>query len=127
MVVMHKSKVKSEEYISSVINEIQQWIDANLSERITVDAVAQRAGYSKWYFQRLFHHVTGFTVAKYICSRRMSMASELLIRTDMKINDVVMEVGYDSPSVFIRAFKRYFSTAPGDYRKNYLQKIDSLN
>ncbi|WFN96844.1 hypothetical protein MAY91_01385 [Edwardsiella ictaluri] len=37
-----------------LVDALIQWIEQNLDKRILIDDIAERAGYSKWYLQRLF-------------------------------------------------------------------------
>ncbi|HFM0974788.1 TPA: hypothetical protein ACNRFE_005087, partial [Escherichia coli] len=41
---------------SSDINEFAKWIDENLEVELSINIEAKKAGYSKWYLQRLFKH-----------------------------------------------------------------------
>ena len=57
---------------SSDINEFAKWIDENLEVELSINIEAKKAGYSKWYLQRLFKHIICISIGRYInkCSRR---------------------------------------------------------
>lgn len=119
MAGFNNKAVPGEEYICCVIADIVQWINSSLSGPLDIGTVAQKAGYSRWYFQRLFNHATGIPLGKYIRARRMELAAELLVSTDMNVSDIIVEVGYESAAVFTRSFKKHFGITPGYYRKKY--------
>lgn len=87
--------------------------DANMS----VENVAEHAGFSIDYFNRVFLAHTGFTVMSYVNYMRIKKAVELLRNTEKTVLDIALEVGYDSHEGFIKAFKRIYGVAPSEYRK----------
>ncbi|MCU6238865.1 AraC family transcriptional regulator, partial [Morganella morganii] len=58
-----------------VVDEILNWIENNLESDLSLEAVAGKAGYSKWHFQRIFKQQTGYTLASYVRARRLSCAA----------------------------------------------------
>ena len=57
------------QFHTTVIKDVLLWIEHNLDQSLLLDDVANKAGYTKWYFQRLFKKVTGVTLARlYSCS-----------------------------------------------------------
>ncbi len=49
------------QFHTTVIKDVLLWIEHNLDQSLLLDDVANKAGYTKWYFQRLFKKVTGVT------------------------------------------------------------------
>lgn len=68
-----------------LVESLSEWIEQNLDKRIVIDDIAERAGYSKWYLQRLFKEVTGDNLASYVRHRRLMRAAAELKRTDKKL------------------------------------------
>lgn len=100
-----------------LVETLSEWIEQNLDKRIVIDDIAKRAGYSKWYLQRLFKEVTGDNLASYVRHRRLMRAAAELKRTDKKIMDITLQYGFESQQTFTRAFKRRFGTSPGVFRQ----------
>ncbi len=94
-----------------------------IDEDITVQAVAEHAGFSIDYFNRLFLSHTGFTVMAYIGYRRLKRAVWLLRTTDKSVLDIALEVGYASHEGFIKAFKKEYGVTPSEYRHQHREKI----
>ena len=63
------------QFHTTVIKDVLLWIEHNLDQSLLLDDVANKAGYTKWYFQRLFKKVTGVTLASYIRARRLTKAA----------------------------------------------------
>ncbi|AGH74543.1 helix-turn-helix domain-containing protein [Edwardsiella piscicida] len=100
-----------------LVDALIQWIEQNLDKRILIDDIAERAGYSKWYLQRLFKEVTGYSLAAYVRKRRLIRAAAELQRSNKKIMEITLQYGFDSQQTFSRAFKRRYGTSPGSYRQ----------
>lgn len=84
---------------------------------MSVEKVADHAGFSMDYFNRIFLAHTGFTVMAYINYMRVKKAVVLLRNTDKTVLEIALEVGYDSHEGFIKAFKKHYGVTPSDYRK----------
>ena len=92
-----------------------------------MENVAEHAGFSMDYFNRIFLAHTGFTVMAYVNYMRVKRAVELLRNTDKTVLDIALEVGYDSHEGFIKAFKKVYGVAPSEYRKQNMHKALSWN
>ena len=64
-----------------------------------------------------FKNQTGQTVIDYTTNLRMEKAKELLISTELGLNDIPLQVGYLNVSSFIRRFKQLTGLTPGQYVK----------
>ena len=91
-------------WLENLSNAIE-YIEKNLDSDISVDAAAQIACCSTYYFQRMFTYVAGISLSEYIRRRRMSQAAFELQRTDKKVLDIALKYGYSSPTAFNRAFQ----------------------
>lgn len=58
------------QFHTTVIKDVLLWIEHNLDQSLLLDDVANKAGYTKWYFQRLFKKVTGVTLAGTVANSR---------------------------------------------------------
>ncbi len=94
-----------------------------IDEDITVQAVAEHAGFSIDYFNRLFLAHTGFTVMAYVGYRRLKKAVWLLHTTNQSVLDIALEVGYTSHEGFIKAFKKEYGITPSEYRCRHKKKV----
>lgn len=98
------------------MNSAMEYIETNLADTISFDAIAQRACCSTYHFQRMFPFITGVSLSEYIRRRRLTLAAFELQTTDSKVIDVAMKYGYDSPEAFARAFKNLHGIMPTSAR-----------
>ncbi len=101
---------------SNIINILLEWLENNLAQPLSIDDVATKAGFSKWYLQRMFKETTGLTLGAYTRARRLSMAALALRVTSRSILDIGSLYHFESQQIFGRAFKRQFAQTPGSYR-----------
>lgn len=103
-----------------IIRDLLDWIDKNLDSidnRLSLDLVAKKAGYSKWHLQRMFKDVTGHAIGAYIRARRLSKSAVALRLTSRPILDIALQYRFDSQQTFTRAFKKQFDVTPALYRR----------
>ena len=94
-----------------------EYIEENLCEELEISKIAARAYLSPFYFQRVFNAMTGLTIGEYIRIRRLSLAGEELSRSDIKVIDVALKYGYDSPDSFARAFTKFHGISPSSAKE----------
>ncbi|HCI6753669.1 TPA: helix-turn-helix domain-containing protein [Klebsiella quasipneumoniae subsp. quasipneumoniae] len=104
------------EFKQKIIWDVVEWIESDLSREMTARTVAERSGYTQWYFQRLFKTVTGYSLVYYIRSRRVTVAAELLKTTNFLISEIYSRVGFYESSLFSRVFQRHFGVSPTAFR-----------
>ena len=109
--------------INKLVN-ITNYIDAHRGEDMTVDQLAEMAGFSKFHFERLFKSCMGVSCYQYITKRRILLAQELLSDTRLTVMDVALQSGFFSLSTFNRVFKDMNGCSPSEFRKLYLKGAD---
>lgn len=101
------------------------WIESNLNEEPSLEGISRHVGYSSFYCSVKFHEMTGMTIKKYISSRKIALAAESLINSDLKIIDIAIRHGFSSHEAFTRAFTGFFNCSPLQYRKRF--NVNSLS
>lgn len=105
------------EWMNAIQSAIK-FIEQHITEDISAEEVANHVHISSFYFQKGFSMLCGYSVTEYIRNRRLSLAGGDLVTTDMKIIDVAVKYGYDSPDSFTKAFIRFHGVSPTMVRKN---------
>jgi len=100
-----------------LIEPIEQYIRAHLSEDITLREIANQFSYSANHMGYLFKEQTGESFNEYLVRNRMEKARSLLLDPALKIYEVADQVGYKSLAYFSRLFREHYGITPGDYRK----------
>jgi AraC family transcriptional regulator len=98
----------SDEYLRR-IHLVLDYIRANVADDLSLDTLADVAAFSPFHFHRIFTALVGETVNQ--CARRLRLErAAALLKADptMSISAAALECGFESPSVFSRAFKRQF-------------------
>ncbi len=98
------------------MNEAINYIEDNLMSAIDISKVAEAAGCSQWYLQRMFMSITDVSITEYIRRRRLTLAAFDLQNTRESILDISLKYGYQSPDSFGRAFKAMHSVTPSKAR-----------
>lgn len=105
---------------AKTISEIIGWIEDRLDDDLSLEAIAERAGYSPYYFSRLFLAHTRRTIMEYVRGRRLVRgARRLLADPGLRLIDLAFDCGFDSQEAFTRAFKRMFGTTPTRFREGF--------
>lgn len=100
------------------IDDAIDYIEENITEELSIRDIADRVNVSAFYFQKGFSMLCGYTVGKYIQMRRLSLAGSELLSSDIKIIDLAVKYGYDSPDSFTKAFIRFHGSTPTEVRRN---------
>ena len=93
------------------------FIERNLTEELDVGEIAGKAALSPFYYQRIFGALCGMTVGEYIRARRMTLAAQELAGSGVRVIDVAVKYGYDSPDSFAKAFHRFHGITPSQARE----------
>lgn len=96
-------------------------IEQHITDTLNSEEIAEIVGCSPYHFQRIFVCMTGVPFSEYIRRRKMSLAVADLKSGDMKIIDVALKYGYNSPTAFNRAFQSVHEIPPS------LVKIDGVS
>lgn len=94
------------------LNKSISYIEDNLTGEIDIDKAAQIACCSPFHYQRMFSYIASVSLGEYIRRRRMTLAAFELQSNDIKIIDLALKYGYDSPTSFTRAFQNIHGVAP---------------
>lgn len=94
------------------INEITEYIDNHLEDKIDYNVLARMMGVNPYTMQRIFSLLTNITLSDYIRKRRLSCAGYDFINNNEKIIDVAIKYQYDSATAFSRAFANFHGINP---------------
>jgi AraC family transcriptional regulator len=99
------------------VDRVAEFVDANLGDTVTLDALASVAGLSPFHFARTFKATTGLAPHQYVTARRMDRALRLLVSTPVSVPEVAHAVGFSNLSHFRRVFNAHIGVLPGELRK----------
>ncbi|PFK46791.1 AraC family transcriptional regulator [Bacillus cereus] len=100
------------------MNAAIQYIEDNLANNIDFKEVAKLAFCSEYHFKRMFSFLAGISLSEYIRCRRLTLAAFELKDSSVKIIDIAMKYGYNSPDSFSRAFQNLHGITPSEAKNS---------
>lgn len=108
-------------YNEGVICSVTAWIMENLDQRLSIDDIAAKSGYSKWYLQKIFARYHNETLARFIRKKKLTRCVSELKYTDMPIIRLAVKYHFESQQSFTRSFKQVMGCTPLLCRKRKLE------
>jgi AraC family transcriptional regulator len=110
------ARAARERLTHSTLRRLRDYVEHSLGDDLDVTVMALVAGASPAHFARAFAATVGMTPFRYVMTRRLARARELLERTRRPANTIASEVGFKTPSHFASRFRREFGVAPTEIR-----------
>ncbi|CAM4008809.1 MULTISPECIES: helix-turn-helix transcriptional regulator [Flavobacterium] len=99
-----------------LVAKCESMIAINLHSRfIGIDALAQKLNISSTKLKSDFKSVYGTSILQYVIDKKMQLAMQLILTTEMQIKHIGNQVGYDNPSKFSATFKKKYGRLPSDF------------
>jgi transcriptional regulator GlxA family with amidase domain len=102
-----------------VISRAQIYIEENLSEKISFEALASKLSVSRRNFDRRFIKATGNTPVEYLQRVKVEVAKSTLEKGRKNIFEVMYDVGYSDDKAFREVFKKITGLSPLDYKSKF--------
>ena len=99
------------------LNDSIAYLEDHMTGEIEIEEAAKRTFTSMYHYQRLFHMVTGITVAEYVRKRRLTLAAKELQQGKKKVLEVALTYGYQTPESFSKAFAKLHGVTPSEAKK----------
>lgn len=102
------------------INKVCGYLEQNFTTKITLSEVANLISLSESNFCKFFKKATGKTFSDYLNNIRIQETCQILLKTDLDINQVAMQCGFESLSYFNRIFLKKKGLTPRQFRQSNL-------
>lgn len=104
------------------INIVTDYINNHLDERLDLERLAEMSNFSPYHFHRILKAFIGEPVGVYITRMRVETAARLLRYTDLPIQEIAFNVGYEMASSLTKVFNQYYGISPIKFRndKNFI-------
>jgi AraC-like DNA-binding protein/CheY-like chemotaxis protein len=109
-------EILEDEVIPFRIKEVINYINKNIEKKIDVDELIVLTKWTKRHFSRIFFKYLHVTPYQYILSRKVKKAESMLKDTEIPINQISFDLGFQSHSNFCIAFKKINGSTPENYR-----------
>ncbi|MGO4696868.1 hypothetical protein BK120_24660 [Paenibacillus sp. FSL A5-0031] len=107
-----------ENKVLSIPERIKQCLDLNIENAIDINDVSLQLGYSKNYIIKLFRECYGITPYTYFRNRKIELAKQYLLNTNLNINEISTKLNFADQHYFSSSFKAIAGITPSEYRKN---------
>lgn len=114
---VHDHLYRTETY-SPLIHKAMEYLDMNYAENVTGPELCQYLGVSVSYLSKTFKAETGMTVTQALAQIRCRHAAELLVHSDLSIQEISSYVGYLDNNYFIKVFKKQYGMTPSEYQSS---------
>jgi len=108
-----------------LITQIQFWMRTNLSSQLTLCELAKQFGISQRTFTRRFKEANGINAMTYWRQLKIESAKELLASSNLSIQEIAYQMGFQDQGHLTKLFKRVLGTTPSDYRVMVKRKLFS--
>ena len=102
-------------------NDAMAYIESHLVQDMEQSQISQIAGCSEYHFRRMFSFLAGMPLGEYIRRRRLSLAGALLQSEKIKVIDLALQLGYESPEAFSKAFQVMHGVTPSRAKKKNVE------
>lgn len=102
------------------LRRVQEFINANLEEDLSLAELAEVADLSQFHFARAFRKSTGMTPQQYLMQQRIERAKQLLSKDDLPIVEVSLRTGFKNQSHFTTLFRKFTKLTPKLWRETKL-------
>lgn len=91
-------------------------MDTTYEQPLSVEEIADHAGFSHFHFIRFFRRTYGITPHQYLTRKRIQQAQRLLATTELSVTEICLAVGFQSLGSFSTLYRRQTGYAPSEHR-----------
>lgn len=113
------NQLKKEKYMPECIIKLLNAFQSPKFRELRISEMAYELGYSHNYLCARFKDCFGMTIQEFLTERKTEKAASLLKDTEMSVESIGKELGWNKTSCFIRNFSKHYGTTPLQYRKKY--------
>lgn len=103
-------------HYTPVVKQIMAEVQKNYKEDMNLKTLSYKYHMNASYLGQIFQKEAGCSFAQYLSNTKNGIAKDLILNTNMKINDIAKEVGYPDTSYFYRKFKQCYGVSPASLR-----------
>lgn len=109
------------------MKSVIDYIERNLKRGISLEDVANHVNISTYYLSKIFKKEMGVNFITYVTDRKMDLAKEMLINTDIPVLNIALDLAYNEANYFSKAFKKKTGLTPSEYREKYKVRKEETN
>jgi AraC family transcriptional regulator len=98
--------------------KLMEYIEEHLSDEVSLSCLAALVQLSPYHFSRAFKRSFGIPPHRYLTDRRIERAKGLLVKRNLSVTEIALDVGFSETSSFTAAFRKLTGETPTDYRRS---------
>ena len=106
---------------------VVDYIERNLKKGISLEDVANHVNISTYYLSKIFKKEMGVNFITYVTDRKMDLAKEMLVNTDIPVLNIALDLAYNEANYFSKAFKKKTGLTPSEYREKFKIRKEEEN
>ena len=122
-VIINEKRVVYKEEMTYAV----QYIEKNLTKNLTLESAAAYMNISLHYFSKLFKNEVGENFIDYVTDKKVERAKELIRDTDIPLNTIAFELGFNEANYFSKVFKKKAGISPSQFRKKVEEQRNEEN
>ncbi|WP_432698368.1 GlxA family transcriptional regulator [Marinobacterium sp. YM272] len=111
--------VRRQPHADAVVRRAEDWLGEHYRQEGAIALLVSQNAVAERTLKRRFRNATGCSLIEYLQNLRVEAAKHLLESSDLAIDEISAEVGYEDASFFRRLFKRTTGMAPSEYRRMF--------
>lgn len=109
------------------MESVVDYIERNLKKGISLEDVANHVNISTYYLSKIFKKEMGVNFITYVTDRKMDLAKEMLVNTDIPVLNIALDLAYNEANYFSKAFKKKTGLTPSEYREKFKLRKEEGN
>lgn len=118
-----KKRAQHEKGENLLVERIHRFVVENLGGDLSLARIAEVVYFNPSYLSRFYKQLTGRNLTEYINSVKTETAAGMLEEMQLKVNEIALKLGFESPSYFTAVFKKMTGITPQEYREAYISKM----
>lgn len=119
VLIVRTVSMPSDARSDTALETIMEYIHKNYNTDIDNATLANLVGYHPYYLNKLFLAANGVTLHKYVINYRIAISEQLLLSTNVSIEEIALKVGFTSSLSFLSSFKKKNNLTPSQFRKKF--------
>ncbi len=113
----------TQEVTPKKVKHIVEYINNNIDKNIDLDELLTMTNWTKRHLIRVFIEYLKITPYQYILNKKIEKAKIQLAETNLLVNEIAFELGFESYRSFFASFKKLSNESPENYRKKYSKMV----
>ncbi|MBD0381512.1 response regulator [Paenibacillus sedimenti] len=123
--IMEVEERQSKNQHQQIIDQCIRYLSNHYQEDLSLEDISQKFHFHPSYFSTIFKSVAGIGFSEYMQRVRIDRAKQLILKTDYKMADIAIKVGYRDAAYFTKIFKKETGTSPYKYKRIHAQNSNA--